>query len=102
MEKVMKLVSVSPVKQVEVTRRDGQRKTISYNELLLSDGIDTIYGETSENLTSQINATDPNLKLQLMQGALYNVRFSINAVEYTKDNVKTYWTKVNIHQLFRL
>ena len=102
MEKVMKLISVSPMLQTEITRRDGQKKMLSYNEILLSDGIDAIFGETSENLTSQINSTDPNYRLELIQGALYSVRFNITTNEYDRDGKKRYFTKVNVHQLFRM
>lgn len=102
MEKIMKLVSVSPMMQTEISRRDGSKKMIYFNELTLSDGVDTIHGETSETLTSQINATDPNLKLQLVQGALYMVRFNINSTEYEKDGKKNYFVRINIHQMYKM
>ena len=98
----MKLVSISPMKQTQIQQRDGSTKTLSFNEITLTDGIDTICGETSEGLTNQINSADPQVKLQLFEGAMYSVRFNIFSREYEKDGKKSYFTKVNIFQLFKM
>ena len=54
MEKTMQLVECSFKKQREWTRQDGTKETVDYYEVTLTDGIDTIYGETVGTLTKQI------------------------------------------------
>ena len=51
MEKTLQLVECSFKKQREWTRQDGTKETVDYYEVTLTDGIDTIYGETVGTLT---------------------------------------------------
>lgn len=99
MEKIMKLVAASEKKQREFQLKNGGTKVIEFYELLLTDGIDTIYGETSESLTNQINSTVQNARIPLVKDGIYSVRFNINSNTYSKDNTTRYFVAVNIHQL---
>jgi hypothetical protein len=102
MEKTMKLLAVSEKKQREMKRQDGTVKMIDFYEVTMSDGIDTIHGETSENLTALIATTNEELKVHLTEGHLYMVRFNINARKWGKDGKKGMFVSINIHQLYHL
>lgn len=81
-------------------RQDGSIQTIKYLNLLFTDGIDTIYGETSPRLTEQIETTNDALQLHLIEGHVYNVDFSINARDYEKDNKKSTFVSITINKVF--
>ena len=102
MEKVMKLIAVSPKKQRTITRQDGSTKVIEYYEIEANDGIDTIFGESSESLTSLISATDEKVKVNLLEGHLYNIRFNINSRHWEKDGRKGVMTSITLHQMYHL
>ena len=97
----MQLVECSFKKQREWTRQDGTKETVDYYEVTLTDGIDTIYGETVGTLTKQI-AKEGEDKLRLIEGHWYAVRFTINARKYDKDGKSGCFVSVMIHQMMLL
>ena len=101
MEKTMQLVECSFKKQREWPRKDGTKETVDYYEVTLTDGIDTICGETGGQLTKQI-ATEGADKLRMIEGHVYAVRFTINARKYDKDGKSGHFVSVNIHQMLLL
>ena len=101
MEKIMQLAECSFKKQREWARQDGTKETVDYYEVTLTDGIDTIHGETSGQLTKQI-ASEGADKLRMIEGHAYAVRFTINARKYDKDGKKSMFVSVNIHQMMLL
>lgn len=100
MEKLMVLLAVSEKKQREIKRQDGSVKMLTYRELTMTDGIDTIHGETSESLTAQIDSDNQAIKIPMLEGHFYNVRFNIRTATYEKDGKKNTFVSVNIHQLY--
>ena len=98
MEKTMQLVECSFKKQREWPRKDGTKELVDYYEVTLTDGIDTIFGETGGQLTKQI-ATEGADKLRMIEGHVYAVRFTINARKYDKDGKSGRFVSVNIHQM---
>lgn len=101
MEKTMQLVECSFKKQREWTRQDGTKETVDYYEVTLTDGIDTIHGETSGPLTKQI-ASEGADKLRVIEGHLYAVRFTMNARKWDKDGKSGRFVSVTIHQMLLL
>lgn len=99
MEKIMQLVKVSPLQQREFRRNDGTVETVKFRLLTLTDGVDTIYGETQKRLTNQIEATDDEIRLKLIEGHVYNCEFYIRANEYEKDGKKATFVAINIEKL---
>jgi len=97
----MQLVECSFKKQREWPRKDGTKELVDYYEVTLTDGIDTIFGETSGQLTKQI-ATEGADKLRMIEGHAYAVRFTINARKYDKDGKSGRFVSVNIHQMLLL
>ena len=102
MEKTMKLLAVSGKKQREMKRQDGTVKMIDFYEVTMTDGIDTIHGETSESLTALIETPKEELKVHLVEGHLYTVRFNINARKWEKDGKKATFVSINIHQMYHM
>lgn len=100
MEKMMVLLAVSEKKQREIKRQDGSVKMLAYRELTMTDGVDTIHGETSESLTAQIDSDNQAIKIPMLEGHVYNVRFNIRTATYEKDGKKNSFVSVNIHQLY--
>lgn len=98
MEKTLQLVECSFKKQREWTRQDGTKETVDYYEVTLTDGIDTIFGETGAQLTRQI-ASEGADKLRMIEGHAYAVRFTMNARKYDKDGKSGRFVSVNIHQM---
>ena len=101
MEKTLQLVECSFKKQREWTRQDGTKETVDYYEVTLTDGIDTISGETGAQLTRQI-ASEGADKLRMIEGHVYAVRFTMNARKYDKDGKSGRFVSVNIHQMMLL
>lgn len=99
---MMILMRVEDLQTREFQRQDGSLQTIKFRNLLFTDGIDTIYGETSSRLIEQIETTNDALKLRLIEGHLYNVDFNINAREYEKDGKKNTFVSVNINKVFSI
>lgn len=100
MEKTMVLLAVSEKKQREIKRQDGSVKMLAYREVTMTDGVDSIHGETSESLTAQIDSENPAVKIRLLEGHLYNVRFNIRTATYEKDGKKNTFVSITIHQLY--
>lgn len=88
MEKMMILKKVSQIMENEFTTTSGEVKKIRSRRLLLDDGVDSIYGETSERLFNRIEATNNDLKLNLIEGHVYNVDFTLQAKEYKNKEGK--------------
>ena len=101
MEKTMQLVECSFKKQREWPRKDGTKELVDYYEVTLTDGIDTIFGETGVQLTKQI-ATESADKLRMIEGHTYAVRFNIRTATYEKEGKKNSFVSVNIHQMMLL
>lgn len=101
MEKIMQLVECSFKKQREWPRKDGTKELVEYYEVTLTDGIDTISGETSGQLTKQI-ASEGADKLRMIEGHTYAVRFTMNARKYDKDGKSGRFVSVNVHQMLFL
>ena len=100
MEKTLVLLAVSEKKQREIKRQDGSVKMLAYRELTMTDGIDTIHGETSESLTAQIDSDNPAVKIPMQEGHQYRVRFNIRTATYEKDGKKGSFVSITIHQLY--
>lgn len=100
MEKMMILMRVEDLQTREFSRQDGSIQTIKYRNLLFTDGVDTIYGETSPRLIEQIETTNDALKLRLIEGHVYNVDFTVNARDYEKDNKKNTFVSITINKVF--
>jgi hypothetical protein len=100
MEKTLVLLAVSEKKQREIKRQDGSVKMLLYREVTMTDGVDTIHGETSESLTAQIDSDNPTVKIPIQEGHLYNVRFNIRTATYEKDGKKNTFVSITIHQLY--
>ena len=100
MEKTMVLLAVSEKKQREIKRQDGSVKMLAYREVTMRDGVDSIHGETSESLTAQIDSENPAVKIRLLEGHLYNVRFNIRTATYETDGKKSTFVSITIHQLY--
>ena len=96
----MVLLAVSEKKQREIKRQDGSVKMLAYREVTMTDGVDSIHGETSESLTAQIDSENPAVKIRLLEGHLYNVRFNIRTATYEKDGKKSTFVSITIHQLY--
>lgn len=98
----MVLLAVSEKKQREIKRQDGSVKILAYRELTMTDGIDTIHGETSESLTAQIDSDNPAVKIPMQEGHQYRVRFNVRTATYEKDGKKNSFVSVTIHQLYMM
>lgn len=96
MEKLMNLVEISPLKENQTKDRDGQPITIESFEVIFSDGIDTVLGETGKNLTAQFKREAPELN------AIYNVRTNLSLVEYEKEGQKRRFFKCVILDAVKL
>ena len=96
----MVLLAVSEKKQREIKRQDGSVKMLAYRELTMTDGIDTIHGETSESLTAQIDSDNPAVKIPMQEGHQYRVRFNVRTATYEKDGKKNTFVSITIHQLY--
>ena len=102
MEKIMVLKAFSEAKQREITRQDGQKSVITWHDIILTDGIDTVMGESSDNLTKLIDSKDPNVQLPMNIGDLYNVRLTLSVVSYEKNGQKGMFMKSNIQQMVKV
>ena len=101
MVKMMQLLTVGQLEKREFKRQDGSVKTVQFRMLTLTDGVDTIYGETGERLTGQIEASDQQLRLKLLEGHVYNCDFNIRANEYEKDGKKSRFVAITINKLYQ-
>lgn len=99
MEKLMQLVKVGSLAEREFKRQDGTVKKLQFRELLLSNGIDTIVGETSERLTAQTEANSDQLRLRLVEGHVYNCEFNLSVREAEKDGKKRNFMSCTITKL---
>lgn len=82
MKAMMILKKVSAPMEREFKTTTGEVKKVRFRMVTLDDGIDSIYGETSERLTNRIDSTNNDLKLNLIVGHVYNVDFTLQAREY--------------------
>lgn len=100
MKAMMILKKVSPIMENEFTTSSGEVRKIRSRRLILDDGVDSIYGETSERLFNRIEATNNDLKLNLIEGHVYNVDFTLQAKEYkTKDGKDDIFLRCTINKM---
>lgn len=99
MEKMFVLKSISERKERTIQRQDGQTKVLKWYDVVMSNGLDTVMGETSESVTNQIEATDENAKLLMDVGKCYMCRVNLNVVEYEKEGKKSAFLKATFHQI---
>lgn len=102
MEKMFWLKAISEKKQRKITKRDGSEGIITWHDLILTNGLDTIIGESSENLTNLIDSTDENLRLDINVDDCYMCRFTLSVVPYEKNGVTSNFMKCIIHQMVRV
>ena len=98
----MELTYFSQKMQREMKRNDGSIKLLDFYELTLTDGIDTIHGETSEALTSLIDTTNEEVKVRLNPGHLYTVRFNMRTNIANRDGRERRFVGVTIHQMYQM
>lgn len=99
MEKMFVLKSISERKERTIQRQDGQTKVLKWYDVVMSNGLDTVMGETSESVTNQIEATDENAKLLMEVGKCYMCRVNLNVVEYEKEGKKSSFFKATFQQI---
>lgn len=99
MEKMLVLKAISEKKSRQITRRDGSSKVMSWYQVILTNGLDTMYCETSESLTQLIDSADPSVKLDLQIGQPYSCRMSFSVGSYQKDGQTNYIQNIIIHQM---
>lgn len=97
---MMQLLAVGQLEEREFKRQDGSVKKVHFRMLTLTDGVDTIHGETGERLIGQIEASDQQLRLKLLEGHVYNCDFNIRANEYEKDGKKSRFVAITINKLY--
>lgn len=102
MEKIMLLKAFSETRQREINRQDGSKGIIQWHDIILTDGIDTIMGESSENLTKLIDSPDPNIRLDMSIDCLYNVRANLQVVSYEKNGQKSNFMKASILNMVKV
>ena len=102
MEKMMKVAFISPKMQKEFKRNDGTTKLVDYYEVTLTDGIDTICGETSEALTALIDTTNEAMKVHVKVGYVYQVRLNIRTNTSKKDGSERRFIAATIHQMYQM
>ena len=91
MEKTMVLKECAALQQKTVDMQSGSQVIESF-EVMFSDGLDTIMGETSKSLTVQFK----NEKTKPEIGRLYTVRANLVVVDYKKEERKGRFFKCNI------
>ena len=82
MKAMMILKKVSAPMERDIKTNNGDVKKIRFRMITLDDGIDSIHGETSERLFNRIESTNDDLKLNLIEGHVYNVDFTLQAKSY--------------------
>lgn len=87
---MMILQECSALKQNTVNGRDGQQQVIESFEVVFTDMIDTVMGETGRTLTVQFKQEPP------VVGKIYNVSARLDVVNYEKDGRKGRFFKCNI------
>lgn len=96
------LKAISETKQREIIKQDGTKKLLSWHDIILTNGLDTIVGESSENLTALIDSRDENLRLPINVDDCYMVRCTFNVQAYEKNGVTSHFQKCVIHQMVRV
>lgn len=93
------LKSISERKERTIQRQDGQTRVLKWYDVTMTNGLDTVLGETSESVTNQIDATDENARLPMEVGRCYMCRLNLNVVEYEKNGQKSSFFKATFHQI---
>lgn len=101
MEKIMMLQSATPKQTRQFQRADGQNGVIEFYGVVLTDGINSFYGETSENLTKLISP-DGQQGLRLKEGGWYVVRFNMRVREAKKEGRTGFFTSIGVHEMMRV
>lgn len=99
MEQIFWVKAISETKQREINRQDGTKKMLSWHDVILTNGIDTIIGETSENLTAQMDNPNPDFKLDVKVDDCVMVRATFSVMPYEKDGRKSHFQKCIINQM---
>lgn len=86
----MILQECSALKQKTVKNQDGTEAVIESFDVVFTDLIDTVMGETSKALTVQLKTEPP------VVGKIYNVSLRLNVVSYEKEGKKGRFFKCNI------
>jgi len=102
MEKIMTLVSCSERKQREFTNEQNQLRTIQWYDTVFTDGMDTIACETSDNVTRQIDSTDPNIQVAMRVGFPYALRVTFSVRSYEKDGKPASFMRATINNIKKL
>lgn len=93
MQKLMRLTNVSDLKTSSFTSRDGSSQTIEYYEVELTDGLDTIIGETSKSATFELK----NHPIPL--GSICNVTIRLQVIDYKRDDRASKFFKASIIEI---
>ena len=102
MEKIMTLVSCSERKTREFTNEQNQLRTIQWYDTVFTDGMDTIACETSDNVTRQIDSTDPNIQVAMRVGFPYALRVTFSVRNYEKDGKQSSFMRATINNIKKL
>ena len=103
MEKIMRLMSVSDLQSRSYTDRQGQSQVIESYEVRFDDGEDSVIGETSQNLTRQIQAAAKSGQgSPLVPLACYQVSFRLVARSVKNEKGERYFQNVSIMNLLKI
>ena len=89
MEKMMILQECSALNERTIPTNEGTKVVESF-EVVFTDMIDTVMGETGRTLTVQFKQEPP------VVGKIYNVSARLDVVNYEKDGRKGRFFKCNI------
>ena len=102
MEKTMKLVTMSPLKEREFPdKQSGEMRKVHWVELTLTDGIDTVVAEMTVQGVRE-NGQTVFRQPDLMTERIYRVQCEITGTSGNKDGRDWYMNRVNIRKIVRL
>ena len=84
MEKTVAILSKSELRNREWTNQNGEKKSITSIELVMTDGVDTLVAEATDSLAAKIAAKDFGLQVYRCQ-----FKMSVRETE-NKDTHKKY------------
>lgn len=100
MKSMMILQKVGAPMEREFPTQQGEVKKIPFRMIRMTDGIDSIYGETTERLTNRINSTNDDIRIKLIEGHVYSVEYTLQTVDYKdKDGHENIFFKCSISKL---
>lgn len=102
MEKTMKLVSMTPLKEREYPdKQTGELRKTHWVELLLTDGVDTLVAELTVAPAYEQGAPvfrQPALELE----RIYRVQCEIMGISGNKDGRDWYMNRINVRKIVKL